>query len=221
MTRIKVVSVLAVAFVLTAFGATGAFAWQSTISAAADCHFVVVTGHDKPGDTSDQTFRKNPSGTLIFAQLKNGHIVSVSEDYTFDASNSSNDQEIAKVKASKLGPGEWVVVLKVDSSVKAKFTVPTNCTTPTPTATATPHPTATATATPKPTETASPAPTETASPAPTETAQPTSSALPSPPVTGQGPGGSGSGTFVVALLVMVVGTIVIGGTTLVLSRKGS
>jgi hypothetical protein len=39
-------------------------------------------------------------------------------------------------------------------------------------------------------------------------------------VTGQGSNG-GDGNFGIVLLVMVLGTVVIGGTTLALSRKGS
>jgi hypothetical protein len=80
--------------------------------------------------------------------------------------------------------------------------------TPTPTPTSTPEATAT--------------PTATATAQPTSTAQPTQTAVPSPPETGQGStGGGGDNSFVLVLLATVLGTVVIGGTTLALSRKGS
>jgi hypothetical protein len=82
--------------------------------------------------------------------------------------------------------------------------------------------------TPAPTETASPTatPTETASPTatPSGTAQPSavattaSSVPPSPPATGASRG-SGDQSFVLLLLALVLGTVVVGGTTLALSRK--
>jgi hypothetical protein len=210
LTRIKAISVLAVALMLTALGASSAFAWAATISANADCHTVTVTAHD-----TDGSFRAHPTGELDLVSTK-GKLVK--ETYSFDTKNSDSDQVILTVAAADLGVGEWVVVLKADSTVKASFKIPT-CQTPTPTATAQP----TATATPAPTATATPAPTETATPAPTEsaTAAPTSSALPSPPVTGSGSGSGGAGTFGIVLLVMVLGTVAIGGTTLLLSRKGN
>ncbi len=214
MTRIKVVSVLAVAFVLMAFGASSAFAWQATISAAADCHTVTVTAHD-----TDGSFRAHPTGDLIFQQ--SGH-ANVTESYSFDTGKPATEQTIAEVKATDLGTGDWKVVLKVDHSVKATFNIPT-CETPTPTATATATPTEKPHASATPTPTESTQPTESAQPTETATAsaQAASSAVPSPPVTGQGAGGSGDNKFGIVLLVMVLGTVVIGGTTLALSRKGS
>jgi hypothetical protein len=193
---------------LTAFGASSAFAWQATISAEADCHTVTVTAHD-----TDDSFRGTPTGKLVFKQT--GH-ADVTESYSFDTGNPAKDQTIAEVKATDLGTGDWTVVLKADHSVKAKFNVPT-CESPSPTATATPTPTEKphASATPTPTESAQPTATATAS------AQPTSTSVPSPPVTGQGSGGSGGNNFGIVLLVMVLGTVVIGGTTLLLSRKGN
>jgi hypothetical protein len=206
LTRIKAISVLAVAFVLTAFGASSAFAWQATISAEADCHTVTVTAHD-----TDGSFRAHPTGGLIFKQA--GH-ANVTESYAFDTGNPATEQTIAEVKATDLATGEWTVVLKVDHSVKATFSIPT-CETPTPTPTPTPTEKPHASATPTPTESTQPTASATAS------AEASSSAVPSPPVTGQGPGGSGDNKFGIVLLVMVLGTVVIGGTTLALSRKGS
>jgi hypothetical protein len=214
LTRVKVISVLAVALVLTAFGATAAFAWQSTLTATADCDFVTVTGHDKANDTSDQTFRANPEGKLIFVQA-GGTPKTV--PYTFDKDNPSNDQVIAKVDVSDLKPGQWVISVKGVPDLKTVVRVPSDCASPSPTATA--QPTETPSESPSPSATASPE--ATASASPSASAEASSSAVPSPPVTGAGSGSGGDGTFGIVLLVMVLGTVGIGGTTLFLSRKGS
>jgi hypothetical protein len=89
-------------------------------------------------------------------------------------------------------------------AIEKAFAAPT----PTPTPTSTPEATAT--------------PTATATTQPTSTTQPTQTAVPSPPETGQGSTGSGGdNSFVLVLLATVLGTVVVGGTTLALSRKGS
>jgi hypothetical protein len=197
--------VLAVAFVLTAFGASGAFAWEATISAAADCHKVTVTAHD-----TDDSFRGTPTGKLVFKQ--SGH-ADVTESYSFDTSDSAKDQVIATVKATDLGTGGWTVALKADKHVKADFSIPT-CESPSPSSSPTATPTEKPHASATPTATVQPSASATAS------AQPTSTSVPAPPATGQGPNGGGN-NFGIVLLVMVLGTVVIGGTTLALSRKGS
>jgi hypothetical protein len=203
LTRVKVISVLAVALVLTAFGASGAFAWGVTISAEADCHTVTVTAHD-----TDGSFRAHPTGELDFISAK-GKLVK--ENYEFDTENPDTDQVIAEVDANDLGVGDWVVVLKADSTVKAKFKIKP-CESPSPTATAQPTETPVPSESPRPSATASPE--ATASASPSASAQASSSALPSPPVTGAGSGSGGDGTFGIVLLVMVLGTVGIGGTTL-------
>jgi len=76
-----------------------------------------------------------------------------------------------------------------------------------------------ASATPAPTETASPTAAATASPS--ESAQAAASVEPSPPNTGGGSGGSADHSFPFVLLALVLGTLVVGGTTFALSRKGS
>ncbi len=220
MTRIKVVSVLAVALLLTAFGASSAFAWEGVhiwVTVNCDTGKVVVHGTDN----AHKDLAKAHPSTLTFTDSTGADIAGL-KNVTFEVKSGSD--VIAKVDVAEFkdASGPFRVHLDADDSVKsAPFTI--DCEQPTPTPT--PTETASPTATPAPTETASPAPTEsaapTATPSATASAQPTSTSVPSPPVTGQGPGGSGNNNFGIVLLVMVLGTVVIGGTTLALSRKGS
>jgi hypothetical protein len=211
LTKIKAVSVLAVAFVLTALGATSAFAW-APITPSADCHKVTVTADD-----SSHWYTKNPDGVLVFKQADHDN---VSVPFHFDSKHPDNpivNLTVDGTKKDHIGPGEWTVEVLGDHSTMKSFTVPT-CETPTPTPSETPKPSASATATPS--ATTEPSASATATPSATSSEQPTSTSVPSPPVTGQGSSG-GDGNFGIVLLVMVLGTVVIGGTTLALSHKGS
>ena len=78
------------------------------------------------------------------------------------------------------------------------------------------QPTAPPAGTPTPSATTQP----TATTQPSATAQPTSTALPAPPTTGQGSNG-GDNSFPMFLLAGILTTLVVGGATLALSRKGS
>jgi len=220
LTRLKVVSVLAVAFVLTAFGASSAFAWEGvhiSVNVNCDTGKVVVHGTD---NTNKDLAHASPS-TLTFTDSTGADITGL-KHVSFAVTSGSDVIATVAVEDFKDASGPFKVHLDADKTVKsAPFTI--DCEQPTPTPT--PTETASPTATPLPTETASPAPTEsaspTATPSATASAQASSSAVPSPPVTGQGSGGSGDNKFGIVLLVMVLGTVVIGGTTLALSRKGS
>ena len=209
MTKIKAISVLAVAFVLTALGATSAFAW-APITPSADCHKVTVTADD-----STQWYTKNPDGVLVFKQKDHDN---VSVPFHFNSKHPDNpivNLTVDGTKKDHIGQGEWTVEVLGDHSTVKSFTVPT-CETPTPTPTTKPSASATAT----PSATTEPSASATATPSATSSTQPTSTSVPSPPVTGQGSNG-GDNNFGIVLLVMVVGTVAIGGTTLALSRKGS
>ncbi|MBJ7600225.1 MAG: hypothetical protein DLM67_01805 [Candidatus Nephthysia bennettiae] len=208
MTRIKAVSALAVAFVLTAFGAISAFAW-APITPSADCHTVTVTADD-----SGHWYTDHPNGVLLFKQGG----TELAKPFHFDSLHPDKPIVTLTVDATKkdhIGPGDWTVEVVGDHSTMKSFTVPT-CETPTPTPTTKPSASATAT----PSATTEPSASATATPSATSSTQPTSTSVPSPPVTGQGSNG-GDNNFGVVLLVMVVGTVAIGGTTLALSRKGS
>jgi len=210
LTRIKAVSVLAVAFVLTAVGATSAFAW-APIAPSADCHQVTVTADD-----SNHWYTDHPNGVLLFKQGDK----ELAKPFHFDSLHPDKPIVTLTVDATKkdqIGPGDWTVEVVGDHSTLKSFTVPT-CESPTPTPSETPKPSASATATPS--ETPKPSASATATPSATSSTQPTSTSVPSPPVTGQGSNG-GDDNFGIVLLVMVLGTVVIGGTTLALSRKGS
>jgi hypothetical protein len=212
LTRIKAVSVLAVALVLTAVGATSAFAW-APITPSADCHQVTVTADD-----SNHWYTDHPNGVLLFKQGDK----ELAKPFHFDSLHPDKPIVTLTVDATKkdhIGPGDWTVEVVGDHSTMKSFTVPT-CESPTatPTPSETPKPSASATATP--TETPQPSASATTTPSATSSTQPTSTSVPSPPVTGQGSNG-GDSNFGIVLLVMVLGTVVIGGTTLALSRKGS
>jgi hypothetical protein len=212
LTRIKAVSVLAVAFVLTAVGATSAFAW-GPIMPSADCHKVTVTADD-----SDHFYTDHPSGVLDFKQGDK----ELAKPFHFDSVHPDKPIVTLTVDATKkdqIGPGDWTVEVVGDHTTLKSFTVPT-CESPTPTPTVKPSASATATPTATPTETVQPSASATETPSATSSEQPTSTSVPSPPVTGQGSNG-GDGNFGIVLLVMVLGTVVIGGTTLALSRKAS
>jgi cell division septation protein DedD len=124
LTKIKAISVLAAALMLTALGASNALAWGATITAPLDCTYVYVTAHD-----TDNSFRNHPSGDLIFKQA--GH-ADVTKAYTFNTASSSTTQVILKLAQSELSPGSGTVELAVDSTVKASFKILTPLTTGTP-----------------------------------------------------------------------------------------
>jgi hypothetical protein len=210
LTKIKVVSVLAVAFVLTAFGASSAFAWTGVkiwATVSCDTHKVVVHGTDN--EKSDLANAK-PS-TLTFTDSTGADIAGLT-GVTFEVKSGSDVIATADVEDFKGASGPFRVHLDADDSVKSKtFTV--SCT----------HPSASATATPSASATAKPHASATATPAATASAQTAAAntSVPSPPATGQGGNGGGDNSFGIGLLVMVLGTVVIGGTTLLLSRKGN
>lgn len=198
MTRIKAVSAVAAALLLTAVGATGAFAWAGVqLSPEVDCTNGKVVVHATDNNSHD--LKNHHTGFLVFTDSE-GHKVTT-QPWTFDESSDV----IAEVDLEHFSGGShFKVHLKEDSKVESEeFTI--DCATPTPTAT--PKPTAAPTATPAPTETA----------VPTATAAPTATSLPSPPTTGQGGDGSGP-SFGIALLVLALGTAATGGVILALAR---
>jgi hypothetical protein len=210
LTRIKALLVLAVAFVLTAFGASGAFAWEGVhVSVTVNCDTGKVVVHGTDNSRHDLA-NAHPS-TLTFTDSTGADIAGL-KNVDFEVKTGSDVIATVDVTDFKDASGPYKVHLDADHSVRsAHFTIDCETPTPTPTPTEKPH----ASATPTPTESTQPTATATAS------AQPTSTSVPSPPVTGQGSGGSGDNKFGIVLLVMVLGTVVIGGTTLALSRKGS
>ena len=115
MTKIKAISVLAAALMLTALGASNALAWQATITAPLDCTYVYVTSHD-----TDDSFRNHPSGDLIFKQTGNADLT---KKYTFDTTSSNKNQVILKLAQSELSLGSGTVELSGDSTVKASFKI--------------------------------------------------------------------------------------------------
>lgn len=208
MTRIKVVSVLAVGLLLTALGASSASAWAGvSIWVTVSCNTGKVVVHGTDNESKDLANAK-PS-TLTFTDSTGAEVETV------DFKVSDKSDVIAKVETSDFTDftGPFKAHLDADKSVKSNsFSVDCEHASPSPTATATATPNATTS--PSATATAQPSASATASAAPASTA-----AVPAPPVTGQGPGGGGN-NFGIVLLVMVLGTVVIGGTTLALSRKG-
>jgi hypothetical protein len=191
---------------MAALTSTAAFAWNGSIEASYNCvkQKVYVVAHDG----SDGAFREAGHGTLVF---EHGG-TTFTAPWSFDRYNESDDQQIAAVDFRGKATGTWTVKLHEDSRVKTTFEVST-CITSSPVQ----SPTHTTTASPthaaaSPTTATSPT---TAGASPTSTA----STLPSPPVTGAGPGGGGGfGTALVALgLVILVG----GGLTLFFSRGSS
>ena len=119
MTRIKIVSVLAVALVLTAFGASAASAW-GPIRVSADCHTVTIS-------SEDQFYGDHPSQTAQF--ISGGKKVDVGVTFTGHAGTFSATVDVAK---SGLTAGTWNVGFKGTSDVSASVTIP-SCPQPAPT----------------------------------------------------------------------------------------
>jgi hypothetical protein len=219
LTRIKTIWVIAVALGLTALSAGSAHA-QTAFAVSTTCPntFTFATGAGanpaSAGSNLTWTFH-NPNASAVQFGWQ------VLEDNAQKGSAQAAANGDVSIVTKLVTPKETLVLASVAGGLPPKpcplgrAVFPAESTsTPTPTPTETPTPTAT------PTETA--APTET----PTETAQPTasaatgaSSALPSPPATGLGSRGSGDNSFVLLLLTLALGTVVVGGTTLALSRK--
>lgn len=211
MTRIKVVSVLAVGLLLTALGASSASAWAGvSIWVTVSCNTGKVVVHGTDNESKD--LAKAKPSTLTFTDSTGAEVKTV------DFKVSDKSDVIATVETSDFTDftGPFKVHLDADESVKStSFSVECEHASPSPTATATATPHATTSPSATASATAQPSASATASAAPTSAA-----VVPSPPVTGQGARGSGN-NFGIVLLVMVLGTVVIGGTTLALSRKGN
>lgn len=217
MTRIKTIWVMAVALGLTALSAGSAHA-QAAFAVSATCPntFTFATGAAanpaSAGSNLTWTFH-NPNASPVQFGWQ------VLEDNAQKGSTQAAADGDVSIVTKLVTPKETLVLASVAGGLPPKpcplgrAVFPAEST-PTPTPTATPSPTT------APTETAAPTAT------PTETAQPTasaaagaSSALPSPPATGLGSRGSGDNSFVLLLLALALGTVVVGGTTLALSRK--
>jgi hypothetical protein len=217
LTRIKTIWVMAVALGLTASSAGSAHA-QAAFAVSATCPntFTFATGAAANPASAESnltwTFH-NPNASPVQFGWQ------VLEDNAQKGSAQAAANGDVSIVTKLVTPKETLVLASVAGGLPPKpcplgrAVFPAEST-PTPTPTATPSPTT------APTETA--APTET----PTETAQPSasaaagaSSALPSPPATGLGSRGSGDNSFVLLLLALALGTVVVGGTTLALSRK--
>jgi hypothetical protein len=215
LTRIKTISVMAAALVLTALSAGSAHAWESlSVSTNCPASFTFPTGAGpnpaSAGSNLTWTFH-NPNASSVSFAWK------VLEDNTQSGSTSAPANGDVSIVTKAVGPPETLVLASVAFGIPPKPCPLGRAVFPaqsTPAPTETPSPTATPSASAPPTA------------APTETAQPTaaaaaaaSSAPPSPPATGLGSGGSGDHSFGLLLLALVLGTLVVGGTTLALSRK--
>jgi hypothetical protein len=121
LTRIKAISVVAAALMLTALGASSGFAWNGvTLSAEVVCKDSSVLVHALDNDSHD--LKNHSPGTLSVIDAK-GAVVLSSAPWTF----GSGTDVIARIDTLKLhGPGPFQIELDEDASVKsAPFTV--NC----------------------------------------------------------------------------------------------
>lgn len=210
---------MAVTLALTALSAGSAHA-QTAFAVGTTCPnaFTFPTGAG-PNPTSAQsnlTWKfHNPNAFSVSFGWK------VLEDNTQGGSTSAPANGDVSITTKLVTPTETLVLASVAGGIPPKpcplgrAVYPAEST-PAPTETPTPKPTPT----PTPTETAAPTatPSETAQPA-ASAATGASSAPPSPPATGGGSRGGGDSSFVLLVLALTLGTVVVGGTALALSRK--
>ena len=119
MTKIKIISVLAVALMLTALGASAALAW-GPIQVAADCHTVTISSEDK-------FYSDHPDQTVVFTSGSK----KLEADVHF-ASHSGSSVATVDVAATGLTPATWSVGFKGTSDVSASVVIP-SCPQPAPT----------------------------------------------------------------------------------------
>jgi hypothetical protein len=209
---------MAVALALTALSAGGAHA-QGSFSLSTSCPtaftFPTGTGLNPVSDVSKLTWTfHNPNASSVSFAWQ------VLEDNAQQGSRTADANSDVSIVTAVGPPKETLVLATVAAGFPPKPCPLGRAVFPaesTPAPTETPSPTATPSATTSTTT----APTGTAQPTATAGAAPAgaASAPPSPPATGLGSRGRGDNSFVLLLLALVLGTAVVGGTTLALSRK--
>jgi hypothetical protein len=213
LTRIKTISVMAAALVLTALSAGSAHAREFfAVSTTCPVAFTFPTGAGpnpaSAGSNLTWTFH-NPNAYSVSFGWK------VLEDNTQGGSKLAPANGDVPIVTTLVSPKATLVLASVAGGLPPKPCPLGRGVFP---ADSTPAPTETASPTATPTETASPTATPSGTAQPSAVATTASSVPPSPPATGASRG-SGDQSFVLLLLALVLGTVVVGGTTLALSRK--